>query len=60
VEETPGRVVFVIADARYHPLHPPISAGYVQRACEIAGAAKVSVELQGAPPRVQMTVSWSS
>lgn len=57
--EQPGRYVFVITDASYHPLHPPISAGYVQRACETVGAHQVAVELAGAPPRVEMTISWS-
>src|SRR5262245_54336206 len=30
-EEKPGRYVFVIVDGSYHPLHPPISGGYVER-----------------------------
>jgi hypothetical protein len=57
-EQKPGRYVFVISDAKYHPLHPPISAGYVKRACEIAGGSQVSVELHGAPPRVEMVIAW--
>jgi uncharacterized protein DUF2378 len=59
IEHAPGRYVFAIIDARYHPLHPPISAGYVQRACEKAGAAAVKVERHGSPPRVELVITWS-
>jgi len=58
-DEKPGRFVFLIKDAEYHPLHPPISAGYVQRACEIAGANGVDVEISGGPPQVEMIITWS-
>jgi hypothetical protein len=58
-DATPGRFVFLIVDSSYHPLHPPISAGYVQRACQIAGAAEVDVEIHGRPPRVEMVIRWS-
>jgi hypothetical protein len=58
-EAQPSRYVFLIKDATYHPLHPPISAGYVQRACELAGAAQVDVDVRGAPPEVEMVIAWS-
>ena len=50
-DQTPRHYVFAFEDATYHPLHPPISAGYVQRACEIAGADRAAVVIEGAPPR---------
>jgi hypothetical protein len=59
IEQRSGRYVLAIIDSRYHPLHPPISAGYVQRACERAGAAAVTVEIHGSPPRVEMVITWS-
>ena len=58
-EEKPGRYVFVILDAMYHPLHPTISAGYVQRACELAGGTSVRVDARGSPPRIEMVITWS-
>jgi len=58
MEQKPGHYVYVIIDARYHPLHPPISAGYVQRACEIAGASNVDVAIDGSPPHVRMIITW--
>lgn len=58
-EETAGRYVFRISDPSYHRLHPPISAGYVQRACEIAGATNAAVEVRGSPPTVEMVITWS-
>jgi hypothetical protein len=58
-EKKPGRQVFVIADPTYHPLHPPISAGYVQHACEMAGAKTARVAILGSPPRVEMVITWS-
>jgi hypothetical protein len=57
-EQRPGRYVFVISDESYHPLHPAISAGYVKRACEMAGAAQVNVEVHGVPPRIEMAITW--
>lgn len=60
IERAPGRQVFEVHDASYHPLHPPISAGYTQRACELAGGKDVRVVVTGAPPRVLMTITWAA
>lgn len=55
----PGHCVFAIEDPSYHPLHPWVSAGYVQRACERAGAAHVRVEVSGRVPLVELTIDWT-
>ena len=54
-----GHCVLAIEDASYHPLHPPVSAGYVQRACERAGASRVKVDVTGQPPLVELTIGWT-
>ena len=58
-EARPGHCRFIIEDPNYHPLHPWVSAGYVQRACERAGAARVRVEVGGQVPRIELGIDWA-
>ena len=57
-EKANRRYVIEIHDPFYHPLHPPISAAYVRRGCELAGANGVQTHILGKPPRVKFIVTW--
>ena len=55
-----GHFVYEINDSHYHPLHPPISAGYLKRGCEMAGAKDVRIQIEGVPPVVKIAIFWKA